>query len=144
MRAVEFPVPVKGRFRPHYMNWSEQELIISHAPAYLRNVIQIITETGLRVYKELAPMRKGQLDLVNRVLFIPDSKTPTGVAEVPLTDTEAKAVANQLQLARTRKKSKRSLSGGKVEAVDGGAASRLRSSQSTPLGTSLRGRQWAR
>ena len=46
--AVEFPVSVKGLFRPHYMSWSEQELIESHAPAYLRNVIRIITETGFR------------------------------------------------------------------------------------------------
>jgi len=33
-------------------------VIEAHAPAYLRNVIRIITETGLRVYKELAPMKK--------------------------------------------------------------------------------------
>jgi hypothetical protein len=61
--AVEFPVSVQGLFRPHYMTWSEQERIESHAPAYLRHVIRIITETGLRVYKELAPMRKEQVDL---------------------------------------------------------------------------------
>ena len=46
-------------------------------------VIRIITETGLRVYKELAPMRKEEVDLENWLVFIPDSKTPTGVAEVP-------------------------------------------------------------
>jgi integrase len=97
--AVEFPVSVKGLFRPHYMSWSEQELIESHAPAYLRNVIRIITETGLRVYKELAPMRKDQVDLMNRVVFIPDSKTPTGVAEVPLTDLAVEAFSNQIKLA---------------------------------------------
>jgi integrase len=97
--AVEFPVSVKGLFRPHYMSWSEQELIESHAPAYLRNVIRIISETGLRVYKELAPMRKDQVDLMNRVVFIPDSKTPTGVAEVPLTDLAVEAFSNQLKLA---------------------------------------------
>ena len=97
--AVEFPVSVKGLFRPHYMSWSEQQLIEANAPAYLRNVIRIITETGLRVYKELAPMRKDQIDLVNRVVFIPDSKTPTGVAEVPLTDVAAEAFRNQIEIA---------------------------------------------
>jgi Phage integrase SAM-like domain len=50
--GVEFPVRVKGLFRPHYVTWSEQEKIEQHAPPYLRNVIRIITETGLRVYKE--------------------------------------------------------------------------------------------
>jgi integrase len=43
------------------------------------------TESGLRIYKELAPMKKGQVDLDNKVIWIPDSKTPNGVAEVPLT-----------------------------------------------------------
>ena len=56
------------------------------APEYLRNVIRIITETGLRVYKELTPMKKEQLDLENAVVWIPDSKTANGVAEVPLTE----------------------------------------------------------
>jgi len=62
-------------------------------------VIRIITETGLRVYKELAPMCKDQVDLANRVVFIPDSKTPSGVAEVPLTDTAAEAFNKQMELA---------------------------------------------
>jgi len=44
--GVEFPVKVKGLFRPHYMTWSEQQSIEFQAPAYLKNVIRIITETG--------------------------------------------------------------------------------------------------
>ena len=50
--GVEFPVAVKGLFRPHYMGWAEQQQIEFQAPEYLRNIIGIITETGLRVYKE--------------------------------------------------------------------------------------------
>jgi len=73
------------------MTWSEQQAIESHAPVYLRNVIRILTETGLRVYKELAPLRKEHVDLSNKLVFIADSKTPTGVAEVPLTDIAAEA-----------------------------------------------------
>jgi hypothetical protein len=38
-------------------------------------VIRILTETGLRVYKELAPLRKEQVDLANKLMFIADSKT---------------------------------------------------------------------
>jgi integrase len=97
--GVEFPVSVKGLFRPHYVTWSEQQLIEGHARAYLRNVIRIITETGLRVYKELAPMRKEQVDLDNGLVFIPDSKTPTGVAEVPLTEIAGQAMRDQLVLS---------------------------------------------
>jgi hypothetical protein len=85
-------------------------------------VIRIVTETGLRVYKELASMQKEQIDLSNKVLFIADSKTPTGVAEVPLTDIAVEAFgvrSNWLALAHgsfpmivtgqaTRRRSRRS------------------------------------
>src|SRR5215469_11090189 len=97
--GMEFPVTVKGLFRPHYVAWSEQQTIEAHAPQYLRNIARIITETGLRVYKELLPMKKEQLDLANTVVWIPDSKTENGVAEVPLTPLAAQACRDQLQLA---------------------------------------------
>jgi integrase len=97
--AVEFPGMVKGLFRPHYMTWSEQMKIEQHTPEYLRNVIRIVTETGLRGYKELACMRKEQVDVRNKVAFIADSKTPTGISEVPLTDLAVEAFENQLELA---------------------------------------------
>jgi len=94
--GVEFPVAVKGLFRPHYVTWSEQERIMSHGPEYLKNVVHIITETGLRVYKELIPMKKDQLDLQNSVVWIPDSKTPNGIAEVPLTPLAVEAFRRQM------------------------------------------------
>ena len=97
--TVEFPVKVKGLFRPHYMTWSEQVKIEQHVPAYLKNVIQIITETGLRVYKELACLKKEQVDFENKMVFIDDSKTPTGVAEVPLSEIAVKAFRSQFELA---------------------------------------------
>jgi integrase len=97
--GVEFPVAVKGLFRPHYIAWSEQQKIEAKAPVYLRNVIRIITETGLRVYKELTPMKKDQVDLRNGVVWIPDSKTANGVAEVPLTELAVAAFKDQMQIA---------------------------------------------
>ncbi len=97
--GVEFPARVDGLFRPHYVSWSEQQRIELHAPEYLRNVIRIITETGLRVYKELTPMKKDQVDLDNRTVWIPDSKTPNGVAEVPLTEIAAEAFRRQIAIA---------------------------------------------
>jgi len=97
--GAEFPVKVKGLFRPHYVSWSEQQRIESHAPNYLRHAIRIITETGLRVYKELAPMRTDQVDLENAVVWISDSKTPNGIAEVPLTDLAVAAFRDQMENA---------------------------------------------
>lgn len=97
--GVEFPVTLKSLFRPYYLSWSEQRKIEVHAQEYLRNIVRIITETGLRVYKELMPMKKNQLDLENAVVWIPDSKTPNGVAEVPLTPLAVEAFRNQLRLS---------------------------------------------
>jgi integrase len=44
-------------------------------------------------------MRKEQLDLDNRMVWIPDSKTPNGVAEVPLTEIAAEAFRSQLSVS---------------------------------------------
>lgn len=96
--GVEFPVAVKGLFRPHYVTWSEQEKIETHGPEYLRNIVRIITETGLRVYKEMAPLRKDQVDLANAVVWIPDSKTPNGIAEVPMTPLAVEAFRRQMAI----------------------------------------------
>jgi integrase len=97
--GVEFPVTVKGLFRPHYVTWSEQRRIEAQAPEYLRNIVRIITETGLRIYKELMPINREQLVLVNAVVWISDSKTPYGVAEVPLTPLASEAFRDQLHLS---------------------------------------------
>jgi integrase len=97
--GVEFPVTVKGLFRPHYVAWSEQKKIECSGPQYLRNVIQIITETGLRIYRELTPMRKDQVDLQNAVVWIPDSKTPNGISEVPLTSLAIEAFKSQMAIS---------------------------------------------
>jgi integrase len=97
--GVEFPVAVKGLFRPHYVAWSEQQKIESHGPQHLRNIVRIITETGLRVYKELTPMRKDQVDLQNAVVWIPDSKTPNGIAEVPLTWLAIEVFKSQMAIS---------------------------------------------
>jgi len=97
--GVEFPVAIRGLFRPHYVTWSEQQRIERHAPPHLRDVVRIITETGLRVYKELTPVTKEEVDLANSVLWIPDSKTPTGVAELPLTAMAVQAFRDQMAFA---------------------------------------------
>ncbi|MGA8594657.1 MAG: tyrosine-type recombinase/integrase [Bryobacteraceae bacterium] len=89
--GVEFPVSIRGLFRPHYVTWSEQQVIEFHAPEYLRNVVRIITETGLRVYKELMPMKKEQVDLENAIAWVPDSKTQNGIGEVPLSPIAVQA-----------------------------------------------------
>lgn len=81
------------------IRWSEQQRIEQHALPHLRNIVRIITETGLQVYKELMPMKKDQGDLANAVVGIPDSKTPNGIADVPLTPLAIEAFKDQLTVA---------------------------------------------
>jgi integrase len=100
-KTVEFPVPLEENFRPYYVTWSEQQQIENHAAPHLRNAIRIITKTGLRVNKELLPMKKNQVDFLNAVLWIPVSKTPTGVAEIPLTKLALEAFRNQVAISGT-------------------------------------------
>ena len=44
-------------------------------------------------------MKKEHLDLTNAVVWIPDPKTPNGVAEVPLTPIAVEAFRDQLRLS---------------------------------------------
>jgi integrase len=95
--AVEFPVSVSKSVRkPHYMTLTEQKKIEFHAPNYLRNAIVILTEMGLRPFKELMPMKKSQVDLENSVVHIPDSKTPSGIGDMPMTMVAREAFAAQI------------------------------------------------
>ena len=97
---VEFPVSVRKTTRkPHYMTASEQERIAVVAPRYLESVITIISEMGLRPYKELMPMRKEQVDLENRLVHIPDSKTPNGEGDMPMTEVARLAFQHQIEEA---------------------------------------------
>ena len=89
---IEFPVSVaKSTRKPHYMTASEQERIEFFAPTYLKHVVVIMAEMGLRPYKELMPIQKTQVDLVNRFVHIPDSKTPNGEGDMPMTELAWKA-----------------------------------------------------
>ena len=44
-------------------------------------------------------MRKEAVDLANAIVWIPDSKTGSGVAEVPLTDLAVEAFRRQIAIS---------------------------------------------
>ena len=96
--GVEFPVPLAGTTRkPHYLSASEQVRLEACAPVYLRNIIVIMVEMGLRPYRELIPMRKQQVDLQNGIVHLPDSKTVNGIADMPMTDRVREAFVSQMK-----------------------------------------------
>ena len=96
--SVEFPVALAGTTRkPHYLTASEQARLEACATPYLRNIIVIMVEMGLRPYRELIPMRKEQVDLENGIVHLPDSKTVNGIADMPMTDRAREAFASQIR-----------------------------------------------
>ncbi|MCY4597096.1 MAG: tyrosine-type recombinase/integrase [Bryobacterales bacterium] len=95
--SVEFPARLAGSTRkPHYLTASEQARVEFFAPAYLRNVVVIMVEIGLRPYKELLPIRKEQVDMENRLVHLPDSKTASGIADMPMSERARQAFESQL------------------------------------------------
>jgi integrase len=97
-RAVEFPVSVaKSTRKPHYMAASEQAKIEFAAPNYLRNIVVILSEMGLRYKKELLPMKKVQVDLENGIVHIADSKTVNGIGDMPMTTAARQAFQRQIE-----------------------------------------------
>lgn len=99
-RAVEFPVSVaKSTRKPHYMAASEQAKIEFAAPNYLRNIVVILSEMGLRHKKELLPMKKAEVDLENGIVHIADSKTVNGIGDMPMTTAARQAFQRQIEEA---------------------------------------------
>lgn len=66
-------------------------------PSYLRNIVVIISELGLRYKKELLSMRRVQVDLENGLVHIADSKTVNGIGDMPLTESAREAFRRQLK-----------------------------------------------
>ena len=50
-------------------------------------------------WPELAPMKKEDVDLPNGLVWIPDSKTASGVAELPLTNVAVEALHKQISIS---------------------------------------------
>jgi integrase len=95
--SAEFPIPINHTIRkPHYMTSTEQQKIEFCAPSHLKNIVVIISEMGLRPYKELMPMKKSDVDLENSIVHIPDSKTPSGIGDMPMTPLALEAFKAQI------------------------------------------------
>lgn len=99
--AVEFPVSVrKSTRKPHYMTVTEQAKIEIAAPNYVRNIVVIVSKLGLRYKKEFLSMKKEQVDLENELVHIADSKTATGIGDMPLTQAAREAFRRQIEEAQ--------------------------------------------
>lgn len=69
---------------PHIVTFEEEERIISAAPAFLRALIVLILETGMRSHREALSIKWDAIDLVNDFIRVQESKTQAGLRNVPL------------------------------------------------------------
>ena len=68
------------------LNDEAERKLLPFCGPLLRDIIVLLRDTGMRPKKELFPMRIENLDWNNRVIFVPDSKTPTGRRYIPMSD----------------------------------------------------------
>ncbi len=69
--------------RSMLLNEEAERKLLPFCGPLLRDIIVLLRDTGMRPKKELFPMRVENLDWNNRVIFVPDSKTPTGRRYIP-------------------------------------------------------------
>jgi integrase len=65
----------------------EEKKLLSVAKGYLRPLILLLVDAGLRVGKEALPLRWADLDLdnLNPIVYVRASKTAAGIRSIPLT-----------------------------------------------------------
>jgi integrase len=68
------------------LNEEAERKLLPFCSPLSRDIIVLLRDTGMRPKKELFAMRIENLDWTNRVIFVPDSKTPTGRRYIPMSD----------------------------------------------------------
>lgn len=70
---------------PHIVSFEEEERIISVAPLFLRALIILILETGMRSHHEALVLKWEDVDFFSDAIRIRESKTRSGIRNIPLT-----------------------------------------------------------
>jgi len=69
---------------PHIVTFDEEEKLIAAAVPYLRVLIILILESGLRSHKEALSLRWTAIDFSASLIRVGESKTRSGIRNVPL------------------------------------------------------------
>ena len=86
VRDVDFLDERKVRRQACILTVEEERRLLAVAKGYLRPLILLLVDTGLRVGKEALSLKWVDLDLLNDVVHVRDSKTPAGRRSIPLTN----------------------------------------------------------
>jgi integrase len=75
----------RERLQARPFTLEEEQRLLAVASGYLKPLILLLVDTGLRVGKEALPLRWNDLDLQDGAVYVRQSKTQAGVRSVPLT-----------------------------------------------------------
>src|SRR5215469_2232716 len=67
------------------LSFDQQKTLEGVAPPLLRTLVVLLTETGLRVRKEALPLKWQDVDLLDAVVYVRESKSPAGRRAMPMT-----------------------------------------------------------
>lgn len=71
---------------PHIVTFEEEEKILRVAVPYIRVLVVLILETGMRSYREALALKWDAIDFVNDLIRVRESKTRAGIRNVPLSE----------------------------------------------------------
>jgi integrase len=69
---------------PHIVTFEEEERILAVAVPYVRVLVVLILETGMRSHKEALSLRWDAVDFANDSIRVRESKTRAGIRNIPL------------------------------------------------------------
>ena len=69
---------------PHIVTFEEEEKLLTAAVPYLRVLIVLILEAGMRSHKEALSLRWDAIDFMNNIIRVRESKTRAGIRNIPL------------------------------------------------------------
>jgi integrase len=83
-RDVDFLEERKQRRRPHILTFEEEDRVLAAAAPHIRALAVLILETGMRSSREALSLSWSNVDFVNDLIHVPESKTRAGERTIPL------------------------------------------------------------
>lgn len=78
------PLKERSRGAPHIVTFDEEERILSVAVPYMRMLVVLILETGMRSHSEALALLWDAVDFANDTIRVRKSKTRAGIRNIPL------------------------------------------------------------
>ena len=85
-RDVEFLEERKQRRHPHILTFEEEDRVLVAAKPHIWALAVLILETGMRSNREALALPWSDVDLVNDVIRVRESKTSAGERTIPISD----------------------------------------------------------